>query len=177
MNPLFYNWDGECFKPIPRQAKEADKRFVIGEVYSLDEIQDRSPNSHRHYFATIKDAWVNLSEAAAIEFPTPEHLRKFALIRCGFYDKRSIATSSKTEALRVAAFIKPMDDYAIVTTSNSLVEVFTAKSQNHRSMNRKEFAESKIKVLEYVASLIGVTQKELENNSSEPKERIGQRDD
>ncbi len=162
MNPLFYRWEGDGFKPIPRLAKEADKRFVIGEIYSLDEIQDRSPNTHRHYFAAIKEAWVNLPAGAAAEFPTPEHLRKFALVRCGFFDKRSIATSSKTEALRVAAFIKPMDDYAIVTTSNSLVEVFTAKSQNHRAMDRKEFAESKNKVLEYVASLIGTTHKALE---------------
>jgi hypothetical protein len=169
MNPLFYRWEGDGFKPIPRQAKEADKRYVIGEVYALEQIEERSLKSHRQYFAAIREAWLNLPEGTAASFPTPEHLRKHALIRAGFFDKRSIQAANKTEALRLAAFIRPIDEYAIVTVSNALVEVYTAKSQSHRAMPKAEFQESKTKVLEWIATTVGVTKDQL---LQEAKERV-----
>jgi hypothetical protein len=162
MNPLFYFWDGECFKPIPRHAKEADKRFVIGEHYALDHIEERSLKSHRQYFASIRECWLNLPNHIAATFTTAEHLRKHALIRTGFFDKRSIQAANKTEALRLAAFIRPMDEYAIVTVSGSLVECFTAKSQSHRAMPKGEFQASKTAVLEWIAALIDVAPAALE---------------
>ena len=166
MIPLLFLWEGDCFKPIPRHAKECDARYVIGEHYALEEIQERSTKSHAQYFAALKEAWLNLPEKMATDFATVEHLRKFALIRCGFYDKRSVSAASRAEALRLAAFIRPMDEYAIVTVSASLVEVYTAKSQSYRTMPKQEFQDSKSKVLDYVASLIDVRPEELTSHGN-----------
>lgn len=164
-SPLIFEWDGEGFKPIRRHAKECDARFVIGERYVLDEIQERSAASHKQYFASIRDSWMLLPEHMAEQFPTPDHLRKYALIRAGFRDERSIAASSKAEALRIAAFIRPMDEFAIVTVHGSIVTVYTAKSQSMRAMGKAQFQASKQSVLDFIASLIEVEPETLTANA------------
>jgi hypothetical protein len=90
---------------------------------------ERSSASHRHYFAAVYDAWLNLPEIDAERFPTADHLRKYALIRAGYCDTRELVCASKAEAVRVGAFMKPMDPYALVAISGAVVRVYTAKSQ------------------------------------------------
>ncbi len=167
MNPLAYTWNGEAFVILPRFAKEADKRFTVGQVYRLEEIQDRSSATHRHYFASINEAWQNLPERMSEQFPTPEHLRKWCLIKAGYHNRRSIVTRSKTEALRLAGFIKPMDEYAIVTVTECVVDVFNAQSQSHKAMGKQEFAKSKDAVLGILADLISVPTETLERAGAE----------
>jgi hypothetical protein len=121
----------------------------------------RLPESTR-FFVRRDEAWVNLPEHEAERFQTSEHLRKWSLIKCGYADQRQIVCASKAEALRFRAFIVPMDDYAIVTANESVVTVFTAKSQSMKAMGRREFHESKQKVLDYVAALIGVKPEDLQ---------------
>jgi hypothetical protein len=162
MNPLSYEWTGDSFKVLPRFAKEADKRFVVHERYVLDEIQERSSKTHAHYFASVGQAWVNLREDIAHHWPTADHLRKWALIKAGFHNHRSIVAKSKAEALRLAAFIRPMDEFAIVTVNQCVVDVFTAQSQSMKSMGKKEFAKSKEAVLAILATMIDVTPAKLE---------------
>lgn len=160
--PILMRWNGDGFTPANRYwAKEADKHFVIGEQYALIEHHARSSKTHAHYFAVINEAWQNLPEDIASDYPTAEHLRKKALIACGYADERSIVCASKAEAVRVAAFIRPMDDFAVVLTSGIVVKVFTAKSQSLRAMGATEFAASKTAVLEWLAGLLSVTPKEL----------------
>lgn len=161
--PIPYRWTGEEFKPLPRFAKEADREFVVGETYKLVEQQDRSMNSHRHYFASIHEAWINLPESEAAHHATSEHLRKFALIQCGFRDERSIVCASKAEAARIAAFVRPMDEFAVVTVSEAVVRVYTAQSQSLRAMGKADFSASKNAVLEYLSTLIGVPIGDLKN--------------
>jgi len=161
--PIHFAWDGESMSPkIPRLA---DKHFVVGETYCLIPHEDRSGASHRHYFASINEAHQNLPEDLAERLPTPEALRKYALIRAGFRDERSIACASKAEAHRVAAFIKPMDEFAVVTVENALVMVFTAKSQSMRAMGKKTFAESKDAVLRVISEMIGTDAATLQHNT------------
>jgi len=64
--PLFFFWEGDAFRPIPRHAKECDKRFVIGQSYCLDEIHDRLPRSHRHFFAAVHEGWMNLPRRSLV---------------------------------------------------------------------------------------------------------------
>ena len=161
--PLMFTWQGDGFTPIPRHAKECDARYTVGERYTLEEIQERSAASHRQYFAAIREVWLNLGDEAAQQFPTPDHLRKFALIRTGFRDERTIQASSRAEALRLAAFVRPMDEFAIVTVTGSTVTVFTAKSQSMRAMGKADFQRSKSAVLEYIAELIGTSTETLED--------------
>jgi hypothetical protein len=148
-------------RPIRGFARVADREYVVGEAYTLVETQDRSQASHRHYFASVYEAWLNLPDELAERFPSSEHLRKYALIRAGYRDERTITCASRAEALRLAAFIKPMDEYAVVAVSEAVVRVYTAKSQSTRAMGRKVFQESKDAVLGALADMIGVTPKEL----------------
>lgn len=168
--PLVFRWremhddTGEVRKvmePIGRFAREAASRYVLDETYTLDEIQERSSASHAHYFASVGEAWRNLPEELSGRWPTAEHLRKAALIRAGYRDERTIVCGSRAEAQRVAAFIAPMDEYALVSVSGATVVVLTAKSQSMRAMGKKAFEESKAAVLEALAEMVGVTTSEL----------------
>jgi hypothetical protein len=161
--PIACAWDGEAFVPLPRFAKLADKHYVIGETYPMVQHEARSRVSHNHYFASLSEAWDNLPEDIADRYPSVDHLRKYALVRCGYADERSIVCASKSEAQRVAAFVKPMDEFAVVVVSEAVVKVYTAQSQSMKAMGAKVFQESKTKVLDFVAGLVGVTPAELGN--------------
>lgn len=160
-SPQPFRWSGEAM--IPLRPRAADRAYVIGQEYTLEAIEPRSSAQHKFYFASVAECWRNLPDYIADEFPDSETLRKKALIRCGYRDERSIVCASKAEAIRVAAFIAPMDRYAIVVQVNAVVRVWTARSQSVRAMGKKEFAESVEKVLAFCADLIGVTPDQLKN--------------
>ena len=157
--PVVFRWDGESM--VPRHPRIADKHFVIGQDYTLLEHLDRSAVSHRHYFACVNEAWKSLPEDLAERFPTADHLRKWALIKAGYRDERTFPAASKAEAVRIAAFLRPMDDYAVVIVREAVVIAYTAKSQNTRSMAKQEFQESKDAVLTVLADMIGVAPETL----------------
>jgi hypothetical protein len=164
--PILFQYDGEAMVPASQAwARRADKAFVVGEVYSLAVHEERSGPSHRGYFAALNEAFKNLPEDIAERYPTVEHLRKRALIKAGFYNERSIVCSSEAEAQRLTAFVGGMDEYAVVVAKENVVKVFTAKSQSVRAMPKDEFQESKQKVLDAVASLVGVTPEALNANA------------
>lgn len=146
---------------IPLHPRRADKTFVVGQHYSLVQHEERSSASHNHEFAWLKEAWQNLPEQLAERFPTSEHLRKWALIRAGYSDSHTIVCSSKAEAVRVAAFIRPMDEFAVVIVQNATVTRYTAKSQSKKAMGAKEFYESKERIMEVVARMLNVEPQEL----------------
>lgn len=153
---LQYHGEGEFRAPTGYWAREADKQFIVGEHYRLAEHHGRSTATHNHYFAAICSAWETLPDDLAAEYPSPEHLRKKMLVKAGYADERSIVCASKAEAQRVAAFIKPMDDFCVVIVREAVVRVYNAKSQSHKAMGKQAFAESKEKVLEAVDKLLGV---------------------
>lgn len=159
---IAFRWDGEAMYPIKAHARRAGAEFVVGETYTMTPVEERSAQSHRHYFACIQQAWANLPDVALEQFPTSEHLRRFALIKTGFADRREIVASSKAEAMRLAAFVRPMDGFAIVTVEGCAVTVWTARSQSMRAMGKPEFQRSKTAALEYLAQNLGVARHELE---------------
>lgn len=164
--PVQFQWNGEAMVPANRfWAGVCDKQFVVGERYSLAEHHERSGNSHRHYFAAVHEAWKNLAEDEAERFPTSEHLRKTALIKTGYRNERSLVASSNAEALRVAAFLRPIDEYAIVVVKECVVIEYTAKSQSYRAMGKADFRASKDAVLDYVAGLCGIDVETLQENT------------
>jgi hypothetical protein len=128
--PLPYVWDGESLHPLPAFATAASASFGVGEVVALAPAELRSPPSHRHYFACVREARVNLPEEHAARFASDQHLRKYALIKAGYRDERSIVCASRAEARRIAAFIRPIDDYAVVLVEGPVIIQFTAKSQS-----------------------------------------------
>lgn len=165
--PVLFEWKGDAMEPLARFRGLCDQIFVIGERYPLVVQEDRSQATHRHYFASIHDAWLNLPESIAERFPTDEHLRKWALIKSGYCDERSVVCASKAEAQRVAAFIRPMDCYAIVVVNEATIKVYTAQSQSTRAMGKAVFQKSKSDVLEVVSELIGVNPGELSREAGQ----------
>lgn len=158
---LAYEWDGEVMRPLARFRKEADKVFVIGERYLMTTVEQRSAASHRHYFSAVRDSWMNLREGTERQFPTPEHLRKYALIRTGYCDSSSLVCPSAAQALKAAAFMRPMDEFSVIDVRDRVVVRYTAKSQSLRAMPKDEFAKSKNDVLDFLSAMIGTTTKEL----------------
>ena len=163
--PIVARWTGEALEPLGRSKREADAEYVIGEVYRFTRYEERSEASHRHYFAALHEAWANLPADLSERFPTSERLRKFALIKTGYATQRQIVASSRAEALRLAAFVAPMDEYALVETRGAVVTVWEAESQSMRAMGKKRFQESKDAVLGYCASLIGVEPETLRSEA------------
>lgn len=151
--PLQFTWSGEVFTPL--RPALADRHFVVGETYNLVEHFERSDASHRHYFAAVAEAWASLPDDLLPEYPSPEHLRKKMLVKAGFADERSIVCASKAEAQRVAAFVKPLDEYAVVVVKEAVVRIYTAQSQSYRAMGKMAFADSKEKVLDQISALLG----------------------
>jgi hypothetical protein len=160
--PVIFTWTGDAMVPRDRRfAFQCDRMFTVGEDYCLVQHEERSSKSHAHYFAAIAEAWRNFPEGVAASLPSPEHARKYALVKAGYRDERTHTAATKAEAQRLAAFIKPIDEFAIVTTSGLIVTVWTAKSQSVRAMGKKEFETSKRAVLDILAGLIGVKAEDL----------------
>lgn len=151
-----YKGEGAFEAVAPSARRLADKLYHIGERYTLDPQELRNMAAHRAYFASINEAWANLPDDAAERLPSAEHLRKFCLIKTGHRDERSVVCGSKAEAARVAAFIRPMDDFALVLVDGATVSVFTAKSQSMRAMGKATFERSKADVLGYLDQVLGV---------------------
>lgn len=161
--PLPFQWDGEAM--VPLRPRLADRYYVVGEVYTLEPLEDRSEASHNHYFAALHDAWLNLRDDLLDQYPTVEALRKRALIKAGYRDERSIVCESPEQAQAVAAFIEPMDRYAVVIVKDNVVWHLTAKSQSKKAMGKTEFEASKKAVLDIVSNLIGVSTDDLRRNA------------
>lgn len=152
--PLRLRYEGEGeFRALTNRA---DEDYVVGAVYVMEERKDRSSNSHNHFFASVGDAWKTLPDELLENYPTADHLRKKALVWKGWRDERTIACASKAEAERVSAFVKPMDDFAVVTVRDAVVRVWTAKSQSMKAMGAKDFQQSKQDVLDFIDDLLGV---------------------
>jgi len=158
--PMYFQWNGEAM--VPRSQMAADQYFVIGEYYRMVEHEDRSDASHKHEFAFLREAWRNLPEELAPLYPTPEHLRKRALIQAGWYDEQIINAGSNAVAVRLAAVARGYDEFALISITDEVVIIRTAKSQSRRAMNKDEWQKSKSDVLEIVSEMIGVEPAQLE---------------
>lgn len=151
--------------PSEHWAKLADKHYAAGELIRILPLEERSTKSHSHYFAALNDAWKNLPDHLAVQFPSVEHLRKRALIEAGFCDQDTFVCASKAEAIRLQAFMKVGDDYTVTVCREATVTRYRAKSQSMRAMGRADFQDSKDKVLDVVSRMIGVTKEALVANS------------
>jgi hypothetical protein len=155
-------WNGS--QMIPTRPDAARGAYELGKRYWLDEVSERSWISHAHEFAFIAQAWDNLPEALMDLYPTPEHLRKAALIATGWFREALIEAGSKEAARRVAAYARQDDEFAHVVVRGPCVIVRKARSQRMRGldrMGRKEFEESKQAILGWISALIGVSAEDL----------------
>lgn len=158
--PCAFNWDGEAMRPV--SPARADRLYTVGERYTFVPHEDRSAASHNHEFAWLHNAWHTLPEALADLYPTPEHLRKRALIEAGYYTEQAVDAGSHAAALRVAAAFRSREEFSLVIVRGPIVILRTAKSQSRRSMDKEEFQKSKTAILEVITDMVGVSQDELE---------------
>lgn len=168
--PIVCRWDGERLVPIGRSRRECIEQLRIGAIYRYERVEERSQASHAHYYAAIHEAWANLPEQYAGRFPSPDHLRKFALIRTGYATQSQTVATTKAEATRMAAFANALhhgsaEQYVLVTVQDLVVTVWKPESQRYRNMNKQRFEDSKRAVLDYCAKLVGVAPSELESNA------------
>lgn len=161
--PIQVTWDGEVLRPTStfwlNRAREA---WGEGEILMVEAREERSSNSHRHFFAAVNECWNNLPDDKKELYPSPDHLRRWALIRCGYHTMVDYACAGPASAADLARFLRRVvDSYAVVVVKGEVVRVYTARSQSMRSMNKEEFQASKDRVLEVLAGLIGTTANDL----------------
>lgn len=164
-SPQLFRWDAERSVMVPLRPLRADRVFTDQEVYRLGVIEERSANSHAHFFAAIHEAWSNLPDAMLTRYPTSEHFRKTGLIETGWCDTHTLVCSSKAEAQRVAAFMRPTDEFSVVIAKECTVTRYVAKSQSVRAMGRDDFQRSKQSVLDWAAAQIGTSTTALSSNT------------
>lgn len=154
--PTAFTWCAESCVMVPQWPRLAAARFEPSAGYLLAPVEHRSDATHKHEFAWLREAWMSLPEDLAERFPTPDHLRKRALIDAGFYDETVVDAGSNAAALRVAAYMRRKDEYAYVVVRGGVAVERVAKSQSRRMMNKAEFQASKTALLEIVGAMIGV---------------------
>lgn len=161
--PVEMVWQGGVLRPVsPYWLRRAQKEFGEGEVVRIVRHHERSMGAHNAYFAQIENAWKSLPPMMEERFPSADHLRRYALVKAGYCHSDSIVCPSHADALRVSAFVRGADEFAVVTVNKNVVTRYTPKSQSYRNMDKKTFMESKEKTLEVIADLLGVTAGELD---------------
>lgn len=160
MTPLRYMGEGEFKATSAYHARALDKALVVGEVLTWEQIEVRSLESHKHFFAAVHDAWLNLPETISTEFPSSEHLRKFCLIKAGFCTVTKIACMTNREAVKLITSVSEMDGFAVCEVAGNIATVYRAHSQSMKAMGQKKFQESKTAVLEILSAMIGAEVRE-----------------
>lgn len=149
--PLLYEGDGLFRCLHPKRVK-----LEVGAVHGWQIAENRSSESHRHFFACVNEAWKNLPEDMADDFPSPEHLRKWALIKAGFCSETRIVCANNSEAMTLATKAKSLDKYSVVAIDGKTVTIWTADSQRRDAMGRQAFQEAKERALHIISNLLGV---------------------
>ena len=163
--PMYFSWDGEAM--VPKKPRLADRYFVVGQDYRMVEENERSQASHNHEFAWLTEAWQQLPDDISDLYPSPEHLRKRALIDAGFYNEQIIDAGSKAAALRVASGIQSREPFSLIIVRGPLVVIRSAQSQSRRAMGKVRFEESKRAIMEVISNLVRVESTELVSNAGQ----------
>lgn len=179
MRPVLFRWsevelvvDGgevrrvKAMVPHARFSALCSRQFALQEDYPLGPVEGVPSRSRGGFFAAIKDAWNNLPEDDE-RFPTPEHLRKRALVGAGWATHAQYVMDTPKDAKNMARALRRSDEYAVIKVSAGTVDLWTAKSISAGTpgLTRESFQEIKTKALDWVATLARTTRKELEENA------------
>ena len=148
--PMRYEGNGMFRCLHPKRVK-----LAVGEVHGWQMAEHRSKASHDHFFACVNEAWKSLPEEMADDFPNPECLRKWALIKAGFCSETRIVCANNSEAMTLATKAKAMDKFSVVAIDGKAVTIWTADSQRRDAMGRQAFQEAKERALHIISELIG----------------------
>jgi hypothetical protein len=159
LQPIPFTWSGDAMVPHPRFKLLCHRQFTVSNEYVLAIQEEISGPSRRHYFAALRNAWMNLRDEDSLRFPTEGHLRKWLLIKAGFAEERTIVCDTKRDALNLAKAARSLDGYAVIVVSEKVVKIFNALSQG--KMSKQEFQASKNATLDLASEMIGTDVREL----------------
>jgi hypothetical protein len=168
LRPVLFKWDDDVMIPEPRLLALCRRQFVVDQTYPLEVVQPRNMASHRGYFASLHEAWLNLAEEHTERFKTSEHLRAWALVTTGWCKETDYPCDSIEEAMFVAKIIRARSAYAIIGRKGNVVKVFDPRSQavyGPDAMSAEDFKVSKQQVLDLVATMARTTRGELNRNA------------
>lgn len=163
--PVFLRWDGDVFTPEPSFKHYCSRDYVVGEVYPMLPVEERSQASHNFYFAAVAEGFNNLTEENAKRFPTREHLRHWCLVQCGYCSETHYALANSKEARKLAADIRRMSEYAVISIRKDTLIVWEAESQSRAAMKKEMFEKSKQDVLDMIGSMARTTRPQLEKEA------------
>lgn len=163
--PILVRFTGDVFEPanVPMLTR-AQKHFETGEVYAIEFADPPSDVTKRHFFAVINDSWKNLSNeplpgknwSLADRYPSPEHLRKWAIVKAGYADESMVPCDTDEMADRVVMMARRLDTYCVISRpeGSNVVRIWTAQSIT--KMDRRTFQNCKTLVFGILSDLIGV---------------------
>lgn len=160
--PQIFRFDGNAM--VPLNVERAREQYAVGETYRLSPHEERTTESHNHQFAFVKTAWENLPPEMGDKFPSPDHLRKWALIKCGYYTEMNVVCDTPEDAVHCSVIARRLDEFAIAVVHERTATIYRAKSQSRKDMDKHEFQKSKQDILDFLANLIGITSAELAGN-------------
>ncbi len=151
--------------PMPRYRNVAQRQFVSGTEYILDEANERSMVSHNAYFAALHDYFENIPEKLAPRWPNEMTWRRWLLIECGWYDEKEFNVQTERDAKALATFVRTHDAFARISVHGKKVIVRTAKSQSMKAMGKDDFLKSKNDVLDLAGEIVGVSRTDALRNA------------
>jgi hypothetical protein len=157
--PLMFVWDGDRGVMVPGNPIAASRMYESGGHYVLVDSGWPSDETRAHFFAVIAHGWHSLPPALAVEFASPEALRKRLLILAGHRDEKAVAFVSREEAERFAARLRALDGYALIAVRGTVVASSTAKSI--RDLDARRFHNVKSAALDILAGWLNVSVKDL----------------
>jgi hypothetical protein len=163
--PVVMVWTGEHMVPLPRFKRLCDQQFEVNGEYPLTISEHRSMASHNFFFAWLGEAFDNLAEEYAQEFPTVEHMRAWALVQAGYATESNFVLDTAKDARQMAIALRKTSPLAVIKVSGNVVKHFEAESQSTAAMGKERFEASKSKVIEIVAAMARTTPAELKKNA------------
>jgi hypothetical protein len=151
---LRYLGDGKFIASSRAMAFRCET-LAMNEPSIWKKVEPRSMKSHEHFFAIVDDAWANLPEVLSQEFPSPEHLRKWALIKAGYCTTVKVACATNQDAIKLVNQAAAMDTFAVCELVGNVVTIARAESQSVRAMCGERFQKSKEKVLDVLSQMLG----------------------
>ncbi len=171
MVEVVLGWTGDAFVPLKRSEKLCNEQFVVGERYIADIGSQTSAAKRGFFFATLKEIYSSLPDDIADRWISFEHFRKTLTIECGYATQMDFTAASKVEAVRIAAFVRSLEPYAIVSVKDAVVTKWTARSTSAREMDGRTFNALVDAVLAKAADMIGVDRKALDDMNRMRRER------
>lgn len=168
---LDFVWTGAHMQPADYAVRRAAAQYQKDQTYKLVADERVTEPERGFYFRCVRAAWRTIHEDGD-RFPTAEHLRKAALIKCNHYKVRYITCENAKQAERVSANVTDKDEYSVVDLKGNVVAVYTAISQSNKpgGLTIDEWRRTRDDVMDSLAQMLGVSREVLERQGHEENE-------